>query len=84
MCIGAADELGRAIVHFEGSRHFPPRFTGQDRVVELLGERQSRFNGRDWKATPAGRRCGDRCGGGPNDIDCDDRPLWPVAAHAFG
>jgi len=75
MCIGAADELGRTIVHFEGSGHFSPRFTGKERVVELLSERQSRFNGRDWKATSAGRRRSDRGGSGPDHIDGDDRPL---------
>ena len=83
MCIGAADELSRAVVHFEGSRHFPAGFTGKERMVEFLSEGQSRFNGRDWKATPAGRRRGDRRGGGPDHIDGDNRPLWPVPAHAL-
>ena len=83
MCIGAADELGGAVVHFEGGRHFPAGFTGEKRMVEFLSERQSRFNGRDRKATPAGRRRGDRRGGGPDDIDGDNRPTWPVTAHAF-
>jgi hypothetical protein len=83
MCIGTADKLSGAVVHFEGIRHFPSGFTGKEGMIKFLSEVQSRSDGRDWKTTPAGRRCSDRRGGGADHIDGDNRAFRPVALHTF-
>jgi hypothetical protein len=79
--IGASSELGRTIVHFETHGHFPAGFAREKRVPEFLSKQLSRFDGGDWKASPAARRGGYRCCGGSDDIDGDNGPPFPITPH---
>ena len=81
--IGAAGELRGAVVEFEGRRHFPAGFAGQQGLIELRGEFQGGFHGGSGKAAASGGRGGDRRGGGADDIDGDDRPAFAVTGDAF-
>ena len=81
--IDASGEFRGAVVQFESGRHLPTGLAGQQGSIELRGEFHGGLHGGRGETAASGGHCGDRRGGGADDIDCDDCPTLPVTGDAF-